>query len=219
MQGFTYTELAQALQDWPENTDDIDNGYVDNIPRAVQLAELRVVKDLNLDIFDILDETTALNAGNPLVIKPAELIVTRSMWLVTGGVKTPILQRSRDFIINYSLDPAVLLRGAPKYYAEENDVSWRVAKIPAVNATIATIGIYRPASIFDEESTWLGDHCGDLLFRAALMESEDFIKADDRYADQEKMYQTLLGTARLELRSLIRSGDYAPYRAAAKEVE
>lgn len=218
MQGFTYSELEQALQDWPDDTDDTIGGYVDNIPRMVQLAELRVVKDLNLDIFDVTDTSAVVTASNPLVVKPAGLIVTRSMWLITATVRTAILQRSRDFVRNYTLDPSVT--GTPKYYAEETELSWRIGKTPAANATIETIGIYRPASLYDEESTWLGDNCGDLIFTAALMESEHLLKADDRYTEMKtKYYEELLPLARAELRNLIRAGDYAPYRPAATKAE
>lgn len=217
MQGFTYSELEQAMKDWPENTDDVADGYVDNIPRLTQLGELRVVKDLNLEIFDLLDTSGVLNINNRLVTKPAELIVTRSMWTVIAGVRTPVIQRSRDFVINYSLDTAAT--ATPKYYAEYSEFQWIVGKVPAASGTIETIGVYRPASLFDEETTWLGDHCGDLIFSASLMESEHFVKADDRYDDmKKKYYEELLPVARLELRNLVRAGDYAPYRGAATKV-
>lgn len=218
MQGFTYTQLEQALKDWPEDDDPIENGYVDNIPRLTQLAELRVVKDLNLDMFDVPDTSAVVTANSRDVAKPAGLIVVRSMWLITSGVRTPILKRSRDFITNYAPNPSTT--GTPKYYCEKSDVYWTIVPTPAAGATLETFGVYRPASLYDEESTWLGDNCGDLIFAAALMESEQFLKDDDRYKEmREKYYQELLPTARLELRNLIRSGDYAPYRPAAKSTE
>lgn len=216
MQGFTYTQLNQALQDWSDNSSDEVGEFVDNIPRIVQLAELRLVKDLNLEIFDVVDTAAVVSISSRLVTKPADLIVARELWLITAGVRSPLLERSYAFLMNYAPNPATV--GTPKYYAEYSDTYWYLSPTPTLAATIESRGVYRPESIVEAESTWLGDHCGDLLFAASLMEAEQFIKADDRYVDMRTKYlQELLPTARLELRDLIRAGMYAPYRPAAKE--
>lgn len=214
MQGFTYTELFQALQDWPEDTDSTANGYLDNIPRIVQMGELRLVRDLNLDLFDVLDTSSVVTLGSRIVTKPADLLVARTLWVVIAGVRTRLIHRSRDYVINYSLDTADT--DTPKYYAENSDLEWMVAKVPSANGIVESLGVYRPESLVDAETTWLGDHCGDVLFAACLAEAEHLLKADDRYKDYIDKYTTeLLPVARTELRNLIRAGDYAPYRPAA----
>jgi hypothetical protein len=83
MIGFTYTQLQQALQDWPVNS---GTNYVANIPRFVELAELKLVRDLNLEIFDPIDTSAQITTGTVLVSKPTNLIVVRSirLALVTG---------------------------------------------------------------------------------------------------------------------------------------
>lgn len=214
MQGFSYTQLEQALQDWAENTSAETGEFVDNIPRIVQLAELTVVRDLNLDIFDVT-ATTPVTALDKTVVKPVGLIALRSARLVTAGVYSRLTQRSPDWLSNYNLNSANT--GTPKYIAEFSDLLWEIGPTPAVNATIESRGVYRPASIYDEETTWLGDNVGDLIFAAALKEAEYFLKADDRVEDYGKKYAMLLPTARLELRNLIRAGDYAPYRPTANK--
>ena len=214
MEGFTFSELEQALKDWSEENSENPNEYAENIPRLVQLAELRVVRDLNLDITDAIDVSAAVNAGSRVVIKPAGIIVNRVMWLITAGVRTRLTQRSYDWLVNYAPNPAST--GTPKYYAEVDELSWQIAPTPALNATVETRGVYRPESLVDEETTWLGDNVGDLIFAAALMESEDFLKADDRVADYANKYNSLLPTARLEMRNLIRAGDYQPLRPVAQ---
>ncbi len=215
MTGFTYAELTQALKDWPEDDDPDANGYVTNIPRLIRLGETRVVRDLNLDIFDIVDTTPIVTAGSQTVTKPTGLISERSMWLITAGVRTPLLKRSKDFITNYAPDPSVT--GTPKYYCEKSATEWTIAPKPVATGTVESYGVYRPTSLVDTSPSWLGTNCSDLLFAACLMESEHFLKDDDRYKEmREKYYQELLPVARLELRNLIRVGDYAPYKPAAK---
>lgn len=214
MEGFTYSELEQALKDWSEENSEAPNEYAENIPRIVQLAELRVVVDLNLEIFDITDTTAVVTAGDRLVPKPAGILVLRSMRLITAGVRSRITARSNDFCDNYALDPSVT--DVPKYYAEYSDSMWTLAPVPADNASLETRGLYRPSSLVDEETTWLGDNVGQLIFAASLIESEDFLKADDRAEDYMRKYQELLGVARLELRQMIRTGDYTPFKSSAK---
>jgi hypothetical protein len=76
MIGFTYAELLQAMQDWPENA---GANYIGNIPRYVEMGELRLVRDLNLEIFDQTDQSFTLLAGLNQVPKPAGLIQLRTM--------------------------------------------------------------------------------------------------------------------------------------------
>lgn len=78
MIGFTYAQLLQAMQDWPVNA---GANYLGNIPRFVEMGELRLVRDLNLEIFDQTDQTFTLLAGLNLVPKPVGLIQLRTMRL------------------------------------------------------------------------------------------------------------------------------------------
>jgi hypothetical protein len=75
MIGFTYPQLLQAMQDWPQN---LGANYVGNIPRCVEMGELRLVRDLDLEIFDVTD-TLYLPAGTNQLTKPPELLNLRTM--------------------------------------------------------------------------------------------------------------------------------------------
>ena len=83
MIGYTYAQLLQSLQDWPVNQ---GTNYIANIPRFVELGELRLVKDLNLEIFDVTNSAFTLLTGNNVITKPSELITLRTLRLalVTG---------------------------------------------------------------------------------------------------------------------------------------
>lgn len=73
MQGFSYAQLLQALQVWPLKASE---GYVQSLNRIIYLGELRVIIDLDLDIFDVRD-TVTLAPGATSIPKPS-------------GVSTPI---------------------------------------------------------------------------------------------------------------------------------
>lgn len=83
MIGYTYAQLLQSMQDWPVNT---GTNYVGNIPRFVELGELRLVKDLNLELFDVTNNTLTIATAANLITKPAGLLVLRTLRLasITG---------------------------------------------------------------------------------------------------------------------------------------
>lgn len=214
MEGFTYNQLIAALQSWPVEA---NSEYTTDLPKIIDLGELRLIKDLNLDIFDQFDSTIVVTINNRLVPKPSGLIQTRSLALVTAGVRSQLYLRSYDFCINFAPTPATT--GALRYFAEYSATHWYVVGTPAAGGTAESHFVKRPTGLASStQNTWLGDNCGDLLFDCCLMEAEHWLKADDRYADiRTKYYEEKLPSARAELRQSIRMGDYTPFKPAAKE--
>lgn len=328
MIGFTYAQLLQAMQDWPVN---VGTNYVGNIPRFVEMGELRLVRDLNLELWDQVDSSFLLNSGTNIITKPASLVTLRTMRLalitatsniaaapaalcatqatnvnptalvfngslgaapvtltppkqvlvtevgasaggiqvvVTGldlnGILTgetittlagtpvqgtiqysqiktltaakgstpqtiqvgtaavavttlgqgfPVYKRNYDYVSNFASSPSAT--GRPRYYAELNETQWLLAQAADQSYQAVVRYLKRPASIVATSTSWLGDRCGDLLLLTALMEAENYLKADDRFGDLEAAYQSKLATARVELRNSIRQGDYAPVKPAA----
>jgi hypothetical protein len=68
MQGFSYTQLYAALQAWPLKNSSV---YLANLNRMIYLGELRLVIDLDLDIFDVNDQIT-IAANATTIPKPAQ---------------------------------------------------------------------------------------------------------------------------------------------------
>jgi hypothetical protein len=333
MIGFSYAQLVTAMQDWPVNA---GTNYVGNIPRFVELGELRLVRDLNLEFFDETDSSFVLLAGKNIVNKPAAIVTLRTMRLaaITGTTslaaspnslcltqastvnETPLVfngalspapstlfpaaqvtatevansvggivvtvvgldqnghavtesvttlsgglaiatenrfslviqvstesgatprtlevgnaavaqstlgksfalyKRNWDYLNNFASDPAVT--APPRYYAEVDEFTWQVAQAADINYAVLVRYIKRPESIVTAGNTWLGDRCGDLLFQCSLLEAENYLKADDRFADIQNDYASKLQTARIELRNSIRQGDYSPAKGTATTVQ
>lgn len=216
MPGFTYAQLLAALQAWPE--DDADE-FVANIPRIIELGETRVLRELNLDLFDVVDNAVATVAGTRTVNKPANTVSVRSIRGISAGAGFSIEKRSLDFCKSYA--PSVTPQAKPKYWADYSDTQAYLVPTPDAIYTLEQHVVKRPNGLSaSNTTTWIGTNCGDLLFAACLMESEHFLKADDRYADmQKKYYGELLPSARAELRNHIRNGDYTPVKPAAKPAE
>lgn len=213
MQGFTYDQLFEALQTWPE---DDASEYLADLPRIISLGELRLIRELNLDIFDKTD-SLPVTGNNRVVDKPDDLITTRSIFWVTGGVKVPMYLRSREFCDYFAPDPTLL--GNPRYFYETED-TWVFVPTPNSNSAAHVHYVGRPTGLSESnQNTWLGDFAGDLLFDCCLMEAEHWIKADDRYADiKTKFYEEKLPAGRLELRNIIRNGEaYSPFKPSSQK--
>ena len=216
---WTYDTLFAALQTWPAKA---SSAYQADLPKLIGLAELRVVKDLNLEIFDLVDDTIVVSAHSRNVPKPVDLLVSRTLMLNDGSDSTHqfkhLKRRSYDFCVMYA--PDISAEAEPEYFCELSDSEWMVVPTPAVSGVATSRYIARPAGLSTGvQTTWLGTFVPDALFTACLMEAEHYLKADDRYADMmKKYYGELLPPARLEIRELIRSGSYTPYKPAAREV-
>lgn len=148
---YTWTTLRAALQAWPHSS---NADYVANLDHIIGAGELRLVRDLNLEIFDH-STTLVVDAGERLIQKPGNLIATRSLrvgpetfYLITeeedvvgledgsGGIllesavdaadtrTAPLEQRSWDWCQEFAPDP--VQTGRPRYFNELNDTQWEV---------------------------------------------------------------------------------------------
>ena len=214
MMSFTYNTLLQALQDWPVNSDTV---YVGNLPLIIAAGEDRLIVDLNLDIFDAVDATIVVTISNRNVPKPTGLLGTRTLYLISSNVRAQLKKRSRDFCMSYAPNPTTT--GTPKYYCDLDTTNWMVVPTPVAGGTAEAHFIKRPTGLaVGNQNTWLATNAGDLLFKACLLEAEEYLKADDRWANIRTSYESLLGPRRLELRDSIRSGQYSPMAPAAQTV-
>lgn len=280
MQGFNYTQLYQAMQDWPYKK---SVAYLANINRMIYFGELRLIRDLDFDLWDVNDQVS-ISSGTTIIQKPAQslplvftapltsgalsgtlttnwagvtgayvvtfsdnelqivtltqgqntaswpqpglaanvnqfaqvnsqFVAERSLGTLYNGKRKRLVKRSYDFVQSYSgASP-----GQPLYYCEISQSSWQIApQSDALTSAILRRYVQRPPSIVVAGNTYLGDNFGDVLFVACLMESEQFLKADDRYQDMsKKYYQELLPNARGEAQILGRTGQYTPLAPVA----
>lgn len=178
--------------------------FSDNEIQAVTLTNLATTATWPLPM--------AAAATTAATISPL-FVAERNLWSIYNGRKMMLVKRSYDFIQSYiAQDP-----GRPLYYSDDGQSQWVFAPAADVNATaIQRRYIRRPESIVVAQNTYFGDNLGDVLFVACLMESEQFLKADDRYADMKtKYYDELLPNARGEIAIAARAGVYSPLQPVA----
>ncbi len=143
---YTYASLFSQLQAWPnEDNDD----YLAALPDIIAKGELRIWRDLDLDLFDY-QVPTLITTITGIAQKPTNLIRDRVVVLqdLFGANLDIISQRGYEWITEYNISAGVVT-GRPKYYCESDESNWQVAPLPDDDYRLSVRGIYRPALLAD----------------------------------------------------------------------
>lgn len=198
---FTYSTLAAALQDWPEN-DDAD--FVARIPDLIKMGELRLYRDLNLEGVMAATATATITSGSSAVTKPTNMIAPRELYYTTGGVRYQMIRETPEFVRAYN---AMGATGLPRYYAEESETAWEVAPTP--NLTLSSglnVRMTRNPSGLDAttpaSTSYLSVQFPDLLLAACLMAAHRYLKNDPKWSQAKVEYDLLIADVRPKVSQL-----------------
>lgn len=202
---FTYASIKTAFESWLEDTGtDFDGDF----PTMLGLAEDRVLKDLDLTIFDTVSAVTINSAA---VTKPTGAIVTRQLYI--ASLAAFLYPRTWA----YCLARYGATSGVPKAFVELNDTQYGIYPTPSISYSGTALITKRPSGLqTDTSGTFLSLRVGDTLFRALICQAGDYLEMEERKAALEAEYQNALGSdekktgSRWELREL-RRRDYGPF--------
>jgi hypothetical protein len=202
---FTYTTLKTALESMLEETGDEYATFIDTI---IPLAEDKILRDLDLELFDDT-ATSTLVTGSMWVAKPAGIVSLRTMHYINAlGVYVLIEPKSWEFLKDYW--PTSATTTTPRFFSEYSETTWAVAGTPSIDIPVVIRYMKRPAGLTNANpTTWISTTVGDLLFYACLVVSEQFLKADNRSAMWKSDYMERLQAALRELKPNSRH-DYMP---------
>jgi len=203
---YTYTSLKAAIVAIVEET---GTEFAGDLDILIPLAEDKVLRDLDLELFDETFVGT-LTADSPWLTKPTGILGVRTLHYTDASGNYQLLEpRSWAFCKDY-WPKAATTTATPKYFSEFSDTSWMVAGTPSSELTVTARCIKRPAGLDGSTSTtWLSQHAGDLLLFAALELSEMYLKSDERIPTWKQGYLERLVVARNELKPETRV-DYMP---------
>jgi len=210
---YTHTTLVAAITSFAE---DNDTEFVAHIDDFIGKAETRLLRDLDLELFEAW-QTITVSGGNREVTKPTDAIVINDLWIRNPGtlrwIELP--RRSFEYVLSYA--PVEGTVGVPDYYSEFDQTKIYVVPTPdqsysGGNARVrATI---RPARLSSSQDTsWLGDNVGDLLFQACMVEAYDFLKHEPAMIKAANKYQSLTPGVVRELEDIMRKA----YKGLNKE--
>jgi hypothetical protein len=150
-----YIQLAQAIQDYAENTESL---FVVNIPTFIQEAEKRIYNSVQLPSLR-KNVTGTLTTANQYLSLPNDWLSNYSLAVIDGtGKYSYLLNKDVNFLRESYPNPSVT--GLPKYYAVfgsqynlENELSLIVAPAPSSNYAVELNYFYYPLSIVQGQIT------------------------------------------------------------------
>lgn len=171
----TYGELKQAIQDYTEND---ETTFVNNIPLFIRLAEERILKSVQLNLFQ-KNQFGNMTSGNEYLAAPSDFLAPFSLSIDVNGDKEFLLFKDLDFVQSYN--PDATTTGEPKYYAQFDVDNFIIAPTPDANYTVDIHYLYRPASLTagaDSGTSWLSENAEITLLYASLVEAYTFMKGE-----------------------------------------
>ena len=192
----TYGELKQAIQDYTEND---ETTFVNNLPLFIRLTEERILKNVQLNLFQ-KNQFGNMTNGNEYLAAPTDFLAPFSLSIDVSGDKEFLLFKDLDFVQSYSPDATVT--GQPKYYAQFDKDNFILGPTPDTNYTVDIHYLYRPASLTagsDSGTTWLSENAEITLLYGALIEAYTFMKGQP---DLMAMYNQRFGEGVMRLKNL-----------------
>jgi hypothetical protein len=192
---FTYAQLKSALQDYTQNT---ETSFVNNLPTFIRLAEERILKSVQLNIFQ-KNVSGSMTSGNQYLAVPSDFLFPFSLNITNSSNYEYLQFKSLEFVNSYNPNSATT--GTPKYYAQFDVDYFIIAPTPDANFTVNLSYFYRPVSITagsDSGTTWLSENAELALLYASLAECYIYMKGEQ---DIMTMYNTRLGEALSRLKN------------------
>ncbi len=197
---YTYDSLRAAIQ---AMLDDDSTELEASLDEIIALGELRLLRDLDLEIFDKLVPLT-FTPGNSVLAKPEGTVATRDVLFIKDNELTRLEPRGLDFCWDYWPNTGATT-AVPRYYADLDEDNWHIAGTPSSAYSVRARVMIRPEGLSSTNTTtWLSTRTADLLFTACLLEGEAFIKADERVPLWKANYGERLAAARSEFKDSIR---------------
>lgn len=198
---YTYNTLIADIQ---AVTSDNDTEFVAELPLIVKRAEARLLRDLDLELFEQIDNSVSTTSGSRSVSKPAGTVMVANLWYTdAAGARQLVEERGYGYCLAYAPDETDDT-GNPKYYAELEDTLY-LSPTPAAVLALRMKLIKRPDGLsVSNTNSWLGDNMGDILLQAGLIESWQFLKNSAKMNEAATMYASLLPQAKAEVAKLSR---------------
>ena len=171
----TYDELKTAIQDYTEND---ETTFVNNLPLFIRLAEERILKSIQLNLFQ-KNAGGAMTTGNKFLAAPTDFLAPFSLSIEVSGAKEFLLFKDLDFVQTYT--PDATTTGQPKYYAQFDVGNFIVGPTPDAAYVVELQYLYRPASLTagaGSGTTWLSENAEITLLYASLIEAYTYMKGD-----------------------------------------
>lgn len=198
----TYNSLVDELQAFAEREDQV---FIDEIPHIINRAENRIAAEAR-GLGFIRSITDDLVQGRSWIAKPARWRETVSIQLGTGaGFRTRVILRQRSYEYCRTYWPNPSNTNVPKYYADWDYQHWLLVPTPDIDYPYEILYHERPEPLSSSvQMNWTTKHAPQLLLNAVLIETQLFLKRDDRLKAFQDEYDRAL--KQVEYEQLRRQG-------------
>ena len=138
---FTYSTLKQALQDYTQND---EASFVRNMPLFIRLAEERILKAVQLSVFE-KNASGTMTQSNQFLTCPSDFLASNSLTITNSSNFEYLQFKELEFVQSYNPNSATT--GVPKYYAQFDVDHFLIAPTPDSGYTVNLSYFYRPTSL------------------------------------------------------------------------
>ena len=188
---WTYATLVQAVKDFTEYDETTFN---DNIDTFIRNCEERLLYSVDLDVFR-KNSTANTTINNKYLAVPSDFLSPFSMSVTANGSTLFLLNKDVEYLQEYNPTGAT---GVPKYYALFDINNFLLAPTPAAAYSVELHYYYKPASIVDTGTSWLGDNAEQAMLYGTLFEAYTYMKGD---ADLLNLYNQRFAEAMTRLKN------------------
>tara|TARA_R110000744_G_scaffold258755_1_gene374069 strand:- start:371 stop:1225 length:855 start_codon:yes stop_codon:yes gene_type:complete len=138
---FTYSTLKSALKDYTQND---ETSFVSNLPLFIRLAEERILKAVQLSVFE-KNASGNMSASNQFLACPSDFLASNSLTITNSSNFEYLQFKELEFVQSYNPNSATT--GTPKYYAQFDVDHFLIAPTPDSGYTVNLSYFYRPTSL------------------------------------------------------------------------
>ena len=166
-----YQQLVDAIVD---TTEVREQSFLDSIPRFVREAEEHIFNSVHL--LELRRNVTSdVTAGWPYVTLPPDFLAVYSLAVKdSGGAYHFLIDKDVNFIREAYPDPADT--GVPRHYGLFDEGTLIMGPTPDQTYQVELHQFYRPASIVDKGTSWLGENYDAVLLYGALVHANVYMK-------------------------------------------
>lgn len=202
----TYNDLVARIEALAVARLSEDTALASVLPGLIEGGELRCLRDCDFPSARKQAQLT-LSTGVASVAVPADLVVPRGAWMVTGAglsVRSEVQRRDPSYLREFWPDNAAT--GMPRYFAMQDSGAILLAPTPAGAYRLDLDYTFRPAGLSaGTPTTWLSLRYPDLLLYAVMVLVAGYQRNFGAQTDDpqmpgswERQYQQALAVARNE---------------------
>jgi hypothetical protein len=201
----TYDELVTNIRNYTEVDANVFSNSVINT--FITMAENRILRDIDLDVFKIEAQAT-LTPNNKFLTAPTGILTHRYLMIEASGEQIFLEFRDTSFLKEFWSDDTET--GIPKFYSVWDQNTFYLAPTPDLAYSVELGYIKRPDQISStNQNTWISTEAPEALLYACLIQAYSYTKGPpDMLAYFENSYKQALQGLGIEQQGRRRRDEY-----------